>query len=243
MHILGIDTATKHGGVALSWDQELIGLIMMKTPFQYSQTILDLVDFMLNQHKLKLREIDYLAVVTGPGSFTGLRVGLATVKGFAQVLDKPIIGISTLKTLAYCFRHDNSCLVPMIDAGRDQIYGAVFRVTDSGLEIEGDEQVLPPSQWLEMLPSDNCTFIGDGSARYRDLILATKQNSEILETERPIIGELCGLARLDIEAGNTVSAQELKANYIRPTDAELNRTGGRRPEATNRNISTLDPTP
>ena len=158
MYILGMDTATKNGGVALSRDRELIGSVMMKTPLRYSQTILHLVDFLLQQHDLRLREVDCLAVATGPGSFTGLRVGLATVKAFGQSLNRRVVGISTLRALAYRFRWCHSRLSPMIDAGREQVYGAVYRVTGSGLEREADEQVLPPRQWLETLQAREVCF-------------------------------------------------------------------------------------
>ena len=241
MYILGMDTATKNGGVALSRDRELIGLVMMKTTFRYSQTIIHLVDFLLRQHDLRLREMDCLAVATGPGSFTGLRVGLATVKAFGQSLHRRVVGISTLKALAYRFRWCHSCLAPMIDAGREQIYGAVYRVTDSGLEIEVAEQVLPPHQWLKTLPAGEYAFVGDGSVRYRDLILEARPNVQILATDNRIIEELCELARLDIEEGRTVSPQQLSGNYIRPSDAELSRGRDRRPEGKIRSILSLDP--
>ena len=243
MYILGMDTATANGGVALSRDDELIGLVMMKTPFRYSQTIIHLVDFLLGQHDLRLRDMDCLAVATGPGSFTGLRVGLAAVKGFAQSLNLRVVGISTLRALAYRFRWRHSRLAPMIDAGRELIYGAVFRVTDSGLEIEGAEQVLPPRQWLEMVPAEECAFVGDGSVRYRDLILASRRNAQVLATDNRIIEDLCELARLDIEEGRTMSPQQLSGNYIRPSDAELNRGRDRRPGGTSQSISTLSPGP
>ena len=228
MYILAIDTATNCGGAALSRDREVIGLAMMKVPLRYSETILDTVDSLLAQHRLELAQIDCFAVATGPGSFTGVRIGLTTVKSFCQVLDKPVAGISALEALAHRFRQDHRQVAPMMDAGRQQIYGAVFKVKGSGMQQEQAEQVLAPEKWLEGLPEGDCALVGDGVQRYRDTILEVKPDARVLETDNQVVDQLCPLAYQRFEQGDTLTAHQLEANYVRPPDVRKKEPGLKR---------------
>lgn len=219
IHILAIDTATRSGGVALSRNGEVIASLMVKTPLQYAEKILYLVDFLLDQHELKLEEMDCLAVSTGPGSFTGLRIGIATVKGFCQGLNKPVVGISTLEALAYRFCWAHSLVAPVIDAGRDQIYGAVFSYNGSQIELEQEEQVSSPEQWVKQITGQECLFVGDGAQLYKETLVTAHPEARVLQTDNRILEALCQLADQRFKDAQTQSAQELKANYIRPSDA------------------------
>ena len=229
-HILAIDTATNSGGAALSRNGEVIASLMVKTPLQYAEKILYLVDFLLDQHKLKLEEMDCFAVANGPGSFTGLRIGIATVKGFCQGLNKPVVGISTLEALAYRFRWAHSRVAPMIDARRDQIYGAIFKFNGSQIELEQKEQVSSPAQWLKEISGQECLFVGDGAQLYKETIVAVHPEARVLETDNRVLETLCQIAYQRFKETKIQSAQELKANYIRLSDARRQETGGRRQE-------------
>ena len=220
IHILAIDTATNTGGAALSRNGEVIASLMVKAPLQYAEKILYLVDFLLDQHKLKLKEMDCFAVANGPGSFTGLRIGIATVKGFCQGLNKPVVGISTLEALAYRFCWAHSRVAPMLDARRDQIYGAIFKFNGSQIELEQKEQVSSPAQWVKEIPGQECLFVGDGAQLYKETIVAAHPEARVLETDNRVLETLCQLAYQRFKEAKTQSAQELKANYIRPSDAK-----------------------
>lgn len=220
MHILAIDTATNCGGAALSHDREVIGLVMAKVPLRYSETILDMVDFLLVQHRLELAKIDCFAVVAGPGSFTGVRIGLTTIKSFCQALGKPVVGISSLEALAYRFRQVDSHIAPMMDAGRRQIYGALFQIEGSSIHPEQEEQVLAPEKWLEGLPAGDCVVVGDGAGCYRETISKVKPDARVLETDNRVVDQLCPLAYQRFQQGNTVTAHQLQANYVRSPDAK-----------------------
>jgi tRNA threonylcarbamoyladenosine biosynthesis protein TsaB len=219
IHILAIDTATRSGGVSLSRNGEVIASLMVKAPLQYAEKILYLVDFLLDQHKLKLEDMDCFAVSTGPGSFTGLRIGIATVKGFCQGLNKPVVGISTLEALAYRFCWAHSPVAPVIDAGREQIYGALFSYNGSRIELEQEEQVSSPEQWVKGITEQECLFVGDGAQLYREILVAAHPEGRVLHTDNRILEALCQLADQRFQEAQTQSAQELKANYIRPSDA------------------------
>jgi len=221
MHILAIDTATNCGGAALSLDREVIGLVMAKQSLRYSETILDMVDFLLQQHRLELPEIDGFAVATGPGSFTGVRIGLTTIKSFCQALDKPVAGISTLEALAYRFRQVDSRVAPMMDAGRQQIYGALFRVEGFSIHPEQEEQVLAPQKWLEEVPRNGCVLVGEGAEKHRQTILDVNPDARVLETDNRLVDQLCPLAYERFSQGDICNAHQLKANYVRPPDVRL----------------------
>ncbi len=219
-HILAIDTATNSGGAALSRNGEVIASLMVKTPLEYAEKILYLVDFLLEQHRLKLEEMDCFAVATGPGSCTGVRVGLATVKGFCQGLNKPAVGLSTLEALAYRFGWLHPRVAPMIDARRREIYGAIYRIDQSRIEPEEREQVMAPALWLKEAPAKDCLFVGDGAQLYRKTILDAYPEAHVLQTDNRLLEALCQLAFGRFTQGKTLTAQQLKANYVRPSDAK-----------------------
>lgn len=223
MYILAVDTATNAGGAALSRGDEVIGSVMIKAPLRYSETLIPLIDFLLAQHDLRLEQVEGFAVASGPGSFTGLRVGIATVKAFCQALDRPAVGISTLEALAYRFRWVDGWIAPVIDARRKQIFAALYRAEEDQVYREGEERVLRPEEWLRELPVQEGAFVGDGVRVYRETIERLRPQGRVLETDNRILEALCGLAYRRFREGRGVSAHELAANYVRPSDAELGR--------------------
>ena len=194
---------------------------ILQPPRSYSEKIISAVDSLLTRHNLEMSDIDCLVASVGPGSFTGIRIGLATVKAFCQPLDKPVVGISTLAALAYRFSHLSRYVAPMMNAGRKQIYGAVYRIEGSEMYVESPEQVLFPAQWLASIPASQCLFVGDGVAPYKGLILSACSEVQVLETENRLVEQLCLLGHLRFVKGKILKAHELAANYLRPSDAEL----------------------
>ena len=179
-----------------------------------------MIDFLLKQHGLQLPQIDCFGVATGPGSFTGVRIGLTTVKSFCQALDKPVVGISSLEALAYRFGQGHSRVAPMMDAGRQQIYGALFKIEGSSVQAEQEAQVLAPEKWLEGLPEEDLVLVGEGAKRYRETILKVNPGARVLETDNRVVDQLCPLAFQRFEQGDTCTAHQLKANYVRPPDVQ-----------------------
>lgn len=222
MYFLALDTATNSGGVALARNSELIGLAMFKTPLKYSDRIIHYIDFLLRQLDLQPDQIDCFVTTTGPGSFTGLRIGLATVKGFCQGLDRPVIGVSTLEALAYRYREVSEIVAPMIDARRQQVYGAVYETDQKGVRELVAGTVQPPSEWLKGLPDDlEYLFVGDAAQMYHQSILALRPKSRFLLTDNCVLSELCQLGYWRYTRGEAGDSAALEANYIRPSDAEL----------------------
>ena len=222
MNILAFDTSTEKFSISILKNNKIVlnlSKILNKT---YSKFLISIIKRSLEKTKLDIKEINYILISLGPGSFTGIRIGLSTVKAFCQPLDIPVVGISTLAALAYRFSNLSSYIAPIIDAGRKQIYGAVYQVKHSEINIKSPERVLPPNEWLASIPTSQNLFVGDGVQLYEDMILSIHPKAQLLATNNQIIEQLCLVGHSYFRKGQTLTATNLAANYIRPSDAELN---------------------
>ncbi len=223
MFFLAIDTATNSGGVALARNAEVVGALMTKTPLRYSERLIENIEVILERFDLKPLDIDCFVVASGPGSFTGLRIGLATVKAFCQSLHRPGIAVATLEALAYRFRHLSFRVAPMVDARRQQIYGGLYESREGEVQsIQGDK-ALTPADWLRQLPPEPCLFVGDGARMYASTVAAARPSDRLIRSDNRILDELCLLAYHRFVRGETSHAAQLTATYVRPSDAEPTR--------------------
>jgi tRNA threonylcarbamoyladenosine biosynthesis protein TsaB len=223
MYLLAIDTATNSGGVALSRNAEVVGMAMLKTPLRYSDKLIYYIDFLLDQLEVGKDQIDSFVVANGPGSFTGLRIGIAMAKAMAQGLERPAIGITTLEALAFRFRAVATIVAPLIDARRQQVYGGCYQCDDTGVEVLQAPTVKPPAEWLRDCSEGDCLFVGDAAQMYAQTISSIRPEARVLRTDNCILTELCQLGYLRYLRGETGSAGQLEAIYIRPSDAELSK--------------------
>ena len=224
MKILAVDTTTDLGGVAVGTDGVLEGAILLRTPQGYSQTLVPMLDFVLAQLNGSLDEIDLLTVATGPGSFTGVRIGLAVAKAIGQSRKIPGLGLSTLEVLAFCFSGYSRPVVPMLDARRGQVYGAVYSWAESQSRACVEERVGSPESLLESIPEDlNPLFVGTGAAVHENLIRKSCPVALLIAEQPPLLSALIRLAEERAAAAGSV--EKIRANYIRPSDAELRRKG------------------
>ncbi len=221
MYLLAIDTATNSGGVALARNEEVIGVVMLKTPLRYSDNLIPMIDFLLHHSGVALSDLGALAVANGPGSFTGLRIGLATVKALGQALKIPAVPISTLEALAWRFSSDGQPVAVMIDARRQQVFAAAYGFAAGRPLVEAGPVVARPEKWLTSLPARPYRFAGDGSSLYRNAIQGVRPEARVLEADNQILDPLCRLGFRLFGEGKAVSVDRLEANYVRPSDAEL----------------------
>lgn len=166
MIILSIDTSSKAATAALMSDETLICEYTISNKKTHSQNILPMISDMLEKSDISMDDIDAFAVCTGPGSFTGLRIGMATAKTFAQVKDKPIIGVSALHGL-----YKNVCptpylVCPIIDARHDDVYNALFK-DDKRLT---EDRAININELLKELKGQKVFFVGDGVSVHKELI-------------------------------------------------------------------------
>lgn len=167
MKVLAIDTSTLVSSVAVIEDNVVLGELSLNQEMTHSENLVPMVDEVLRNIQLDLGEIDLYAVAVGPGSFTGLRIGLATIKTFAHLFDRPLVGVSTLEGLAYSLV-GNETIVSMIDARRDRVYASVYRGR-TGLDLVHEEGIYPMDDLLEILGDyENIVVNGNGSLIFED---------------------------------------------------------------------------
>lgn len=217
MKILALDTTGEFGSIALEDQGALVAEAHLHSADGFAHVIFHEIDSLLSRVGWKVAGIDCFAAASGPGSFTGVRVGLAAVKGLAEALGKPVAAVSKLRALAHFGSAERR--VVMIDARRGEIYAAVY---DSALRPIVSDTITKLSAWLRSLDSGAYEFItlaGDGL----EASLAGTPFAEMKYTGAPrsIAPAVAFCARLDALNGNLVSPLVADANYVRRSDAEL----------------------
>jgi tRNA threonylcarbamoyladenosine biosynthesis protein TsaB len=226
MWLLAIDTATNAGGLALARNGEAVGVVMSKTPSRYSEQLIAWAHFLLNQNRIGIEDVNVFAVCNGPGSFTGLRIGLATAKAFGQALGRPVVAVSSLEALASRFRWAHRRLAVMLDARRRQVYAARYLAGEDGeMRLQGSEEAALPSEWLASCPVEQGAFVGDGAVLYRDQIAALHPQATVIDSDNCILAELCRLGYSRFVRGETATAGSVRANYLRLPDAKVGAAG------------------
>ncbi|MBZ5503351.1 MAG: tRNA (adenosine(37)-N6)-threonylcarbamoyltransferase complex dimerization subunit type 1 TsaB [Acidobacteriia bacterium] len=239
---LALDTSSPCGSLAVLRNQSVIGSISTWTDEAYSSRIFRHLEFLLGEVAVGLDAFDLFAVVAGPGSFTGLRVGLAAVKGWAEVYGKPIAAISALEAVAAQVRSTAPVVIPVLDARRGQVYFGIYRRAGAPeqprLVLEGDERVATPEEFAAELRTRNLLHSGLVIATPAPEIVSSVmthregagESAAAIPVDRvsailaPHVGQL---GYLHAQRGELTDALTLDANYIRRSDAEMHLKGPR----------------
>lgn len=229
MKILGIETSTPAGGVALlDANDGLLFSLQVNSPQTHSERLMSSIAEALSRLQLKVTDLDAIAVSTGPGSFTGVRIGMSVAKGLAIATQKPLVGIRTLEALAYRFYLPDRLICPLIDARRAEVYAALFVVEKDGYTLRRlkDDFVATPQVVLKQI-TQKTIFSGNGALRYRDLILNTLGDlAEFPPLHRilPTAEEVAFLGLERLKSGKIDNTFTLAPYYVRPPDAEIARS-------------------
>jgi tRNA threonylcarbamoyladenosine biosynthesis protein TsaB len=219
MRILAVDTSSERGSVCVADCGEVLGEVRLASSIQHSERLFRSIEFLFQYFPFGLNDIDIFAAARGPGSFTGLRIGIAAMEGFAAAHQKRSAGITTLQALAWKTGIDDALIAPMIDARRGDIYGAVYRRTCTGSAFDTliEEQppvVLKPAEWLAVLPREPLAFCGDGAIRYRSLLERAPWRIKSVDLY---------LASTIAELAADTNVEALAPLYVRRPDAEIAR--------------------
>jgi tRNA threonylcarbamoyladenosine biosynthesis protein TsaB len=207
--VLAIDTTGEFGGVALLVDGRPVEDSVMHSPDGFAHVLLGHLDQLLRRQAIALSDIDVFASASGPGSFTGVRVGLAAAKGLAEACGKPVIAVSNLRALAW---HGRGPLrAAFVDARRGEIYGGVYSAT---LELVAEERVMKFPDWLDWLA-------GHGELEYITTEPSLFPAVAARAAPRALAGAVAAIAYADFNRGRAVDPAEVDANYVRRSDAEL----------------------
>jgi tRNA threonylcarbamoyladenosine biosynthesis protein TsaB len=231
--ILALDTSSPAGSLAVLRDEKVIGVVSTLADETYSSRMFRHLEFLLQELSLKLEQFDLYAVAAGPGSFTGLRVGLAAAKGWAEVYKKPVVGISVLEAIAAQSSSTATVLVAASDARRGEVYFGVYRRGKDSLALEGEECVSRPEEFLQTIAtrpgsaefaivSPSPEVLSGALSRIEMEHLPLPRVERVSNVLAPVIGRLGHSRAL---RGAVSDALTLDANYIRRTDAEVHAKG------------------
>lgn len=222
MKLLTLDTSTNACSVAVTIGDRLIAELLVNLTGQQSSRIIEGVDAVLRHARVSVEELDGFGVAVGPGSFTGVRIGVATVKGLALAFGKPVAGFSSLAMLAMNVPSPAVPVCPMFDARKKEVYAAVYQWRDVPVPLLPD-CVMAPSLFIEKVEGP-AIFIGDGAVAYRDIILDRLGQDAIFPPfpcHQPSAARGAFLTRRALLRGETIPLHELAPVYIRPSEAEL----------------------
>jgi tRNA threonylcarbamoyladenosine biosynthesis protein TsaB len=192
---LAIDTTSEFGSLALAEDGRVLEEVALHSPDGFAHVMFPEIEALLNRHNLKITDIDGFAAAAGPGSFTGVRVGLTAAKGLAEATGRKVVAVSNLQAVASF--GTRALRAPVIDARRGDIFGGVY---DAELRLVAPEVVTKFDDWLRTLPVD----------------------VEVMtDIPKLLAGAIARIAAARFAAGLAQDPAEIDANYVRRSDAEL----------------------
>ncbi|RMH69517.1 MAG: tRNA (adenosine(37)-N6)-threonylcarbamoyltransferase complex dimerization subunit type 1 TsaB [Gemmatimonadetes bacterium] len=226
MKILAIDTSTSRAGVALVQPTTVDALCQLEFGNRHGEHLLDLIDFVLSSAGQSITGVDGFAVVTGPGSFTGLRIGISVVKGLAFAAQKPVVTATSLEVIATIAAYQSTPVCPMLNARRKEVYTALYDCTGALPQPLSEVTVIAPEQWLEQLAAQRepILFCGDGAIHYAnqiDAILGDNGMVLPLHLQHGCASGLGYIGLQKLEQGNIEDLHTFEPLYIRPPDAKL----------------------
>jgi len=223
MRILAVDTTSFYGSVALLDNMILQAEINIISPMTHSERLLPAIRFILQSQGLEIKDMDGFAVAAGPGSFTGIRIGLSTVKSFSYASQKPVAAVSGLKALALKIKMPHSRLLcPFIDAKKGEVYTSLFESRKNKLKEIVPQNVYTPDRFLSLLPRHRIiSFIGTGVAPYKKKILEYFPDKARFSPRSLFIAHEVGLLGQEIiHQKKAVDFHRLKPLYFRKSQAE-----------------------
>lgn len=228
MIVLGIETASSQGGAALVGRDGLIAEYVLNVEATYAERLLPAVDRVLQDARVSIEEVEGLSVSLGPGSFTGLRIGLSTVKGLALATGKPVVGVPTLEAMAWSLPYCHYPICPILDARKKEVYCALFEYRGSVLTRLMEDTALSPRALVDRITQPTL-FIGDGWRVFGDFI---QQALGALAISPPASrgaspAAVADVGRRRLLRGEKDPIEALVPRYIRPSEAELKQRGNK----------------
>ncbi len=224
MKVLGINTATIFGSVGLVDTDRILGEYSLNIPVTHSERLMTSIDRLLSDTRVSLEEIDGFSIALGPGSFTGLRIGVSTVKGLAFATGQPVVGVSTLKALAQNLFNCPYKICPILDARKKEVYAALFRADGSRqLKRLTPDMVTSPQALVEQIHGP-VAFLGDGVELYGGFLKRKlgRRASFVAPEFSYVRGAVVAQMGLELIAkGERLDIVSFVPHYIRRSEAEI----------------------
>ena len=215
--ILAVDTTHEFGSLALLDGTEVVEEVLLHSPEGFGQVLFGRLAELLERCGRKIQEVDCFAAASGPGSFTGVRVGLACVKGLAEAAGRPVAAVSNLEALGTFGAAPLRAVV--LDARRGEVYGAVYNQRGDAVQ---PETVMPFTDWLRSLPEGEIEFVSTDFSPFAAALAGTRfERAGIVTAPRALAAAIGRIACVRWRAGRAVDPTAIDANYVRRSDAEL----------------------
>jgi tRNA threonylcarbamoyladenosine biosynthesis protein TsaB len=224
MILLAADTATRSCSVAVTNQGSLLAELTTVSDQTHSRHLLKMISSVIETAGLTTSELDGFAVTVGPGSFTGLRIGISSIKGLAVATNKPAVGISSLEALAAQTAPCSYLVCSLLDARKGQVYFSRYRWEETDLTKECEEMVSAPGDMLAGI-REPCVFVGSGVRLYQEMIKTQLGERAYFAPENQNIIRAATVARLGLrrfDHQTTDDIDRLVPHYVRKSDAELN---------------------
>ncbi len=216
MRILAVDTSAVCASVAVTEDGKILSESSINTGLTHSRTLMPMIDSVLKNGEISLESIDLFACSVGPGSFTGIRIGVAAIKGLCDALEKKCVPVSTLEALAYNLTGRSCTAVSVMDARCNQVYCGIFKVEGEKVTRLSEDMAIKIDELAEMLKNyDNIIFVGDGAKLCHKALGYTKASANC-EYQRG--SSVCFAAAMYTD--KAVPSKELLPVYLRLPQAE-----------------------
>ena len=228
MRILALDSSGLVATVAIVEEEQTIAEYTVNYKKTHSQTLLPMLDEIVKMTEMDLNTIDAIAISGGPGSFTGLRIGSATAKGLGLALNKPLIHVPTLESLAYNLWGVDSLICPIMDARRNQVYTGIYRLDKEEFQVVKDQTAMDIVELAEQLNAlgEKVTFLGDGVPVYRSMLeerFSVPYAFAPANMNRQRAASVGVLGLRHLREGKTETAAEHQPDYLRVSQAERER--------------------
>ncbi len=223
MIILGIDTSTKFLCLAAQDAAGKVYELRLEAGKKLATILAPNIKRVLDSLGLSVKDVDYFACGTGPGSFTGIRIGLSTIKAMAFACKKPVVGISSLDILAMNAAGKRGAICPAVDAKRGLVYYSVYKSVSSSIKRLAPYKLGPPGELAGIKMVGPRFFLGDAVRLYKEDVFSRIKGAECLDEEHsyPRPGNIISLAKERIEARQAKSSFELQAAYLYPKECQI----------------------
>ena len=224
--ILAIETATRAGSVAVTKGQHVLSSQMGEAAVSHSANLIEMIEQVLQEAGTTLSDVDLLAAAVGPGSFTGLRIGLATVKALAVCSNRRVAGVSTLAAIAHASGAKGQ-IISLLPAGRGEVFAQLFSAEKgSVISLDAAAHLSPRALMDKYGGMSALSWAGEGALQQAAMLTAWARDKQsawkIIQETGNLAEALAALALKDYEEGKSSSAEELHATYVRASDAEIN---------------------
>lgn len=224
MKILSLDSATEAATCAVIEDNRLLGEITFNYKKQHSILMMPMIDKLLKNLKIDINSLDGFVVSKGPGSFTGLRIGVSTIKGLSQGTDKPFVSVSSLDALAYNLAYTGGTICPIIDALRNNVYTALYNFVDNKLQRVSDYMIISIDDLISTINEQNVKvcFIGDAIYKFKEKLANNIKNVNFAPAHLNVV-KASSLGEIGLNLLNSGIKDDLytfSPLYIRKSQAE-----------------------